>query len=244
MELTNDVFLSHESIWFAPKNLSRDASQIEAALAKKVARGAASFYRERGRHFAWRDERNPYRLAVAEILLQKTRAQSAAPIFDKLMQRFPTAIGLAAAEEIEIAAILLPLGLAAKRAVQLIKMARIAGEKGDAVFADYRFVLKSIPGLGAYAARAIACFSRGEALGIVDANVARILRRIFSVSTIDSRAVVYQQIADRVASSGEDPRQVNFGLLDLGAAICVRSPKCPQCPLASFCPRFGVVITN
>ena len=119
-------------------------------------------------------------------------------------------------------------------------MANSLVARGVDFFGDYRSLMKSVPGIGGYAARAIMCFGLGEAVGIVDANVARIFRRVFCVRSYDSRAVIYQHLADAVARVAADPRSANFGLLDLGALVCIRRPKCVVCPFARFCPRFGV----
>lgn len=205
-----------------------------------VALGASLFYRERGRDFPWRKESEPYKLAVAEILLQKTRAASALPVYEFTLQRFPSALDLADADVTALKETLRPIGLSQKRATQLRTMAQEIVRLGDAVFDDWRLLILHVPGLGAYAARAIACFSRGEQIGIVDANVARIFRRIFRVTTTDPRAVVYQRLADAVAAQSNDARSANFGLLDIGALICKPKPRCADCPFVGFCPRYGV----
>ena len=209
-----------------------------------VAAKAEAFYRERGRDFPWRHEFNPYLIAVAEILLQKTRAASALPVYAQCVQRYPYARKLADAAEIELKELLLPIGLSQKRARQLRGMAEEIGRLGPAVFDDWRLLLTQVPGLGAYAARAIVCFARGERVGIVDANIARIFRRVFQVPRADPRAVVYQQLADAVAAKASDVRASNFGLLDIGAAICTARPLCADCPFVMFCPRFGVTQTR
>jgi len=108
------------------------------------------------------------------------------------------------------------------------------------MFDNWRTLLKDVPGLGSYSARAIAIFRGIENVGIVDANVARIIRRIFGFVTIDPRAVIYQRIADEIAESSDDVRAMNFGLLDIGATICLIRPACDKCAFSLFCKRFGV----
>ncbi len=205
-----------------------------------MARGADDYFHESGRAFPWRAETNVYRLAVAEILLQKTRASVVAGAFLTLLERYPDAEVLSDASVDELEEVLRPLGLSRKRAEQLIGMGRAARAIGGVVFENWRTLLADVPGLGAYAARAIACFGRGEAVGIVDANTARILRRVFRIRSEDSRAVVYQQHADQIALAAADPRATNFGLLDLGAVVCLPKPLCERCPFSDFCPRYGV----
>lgn len=198
------------------------------------------YFGEFGRSFPWRSERDPYRLAIAEILLQKTRASSVVATYGVLIELYPEATDLASAEVAEIERLLMPLGLSKKRSTQLTAMARAVVENGAEAFEDWRVLLRDVPGLGAYAARAIATFGRGEKIGIVDANVARIIRRIFRIPSTDPRAVVYQQYADEIARASKDIRATNFGLLDIGAAVCLPRPDCDRCPFAAFCPQYGV----
>jgi A/G-specific adenine glycosylase len=177
---------------------------------------------------------------VAEILLQKTRANSALPVYEDLVARYRTAGDLALADEADLGTRLRPIGLSVKRAAQLRGMAAALVVEGEEVLREHIRALKIVPGLGAYAVRAIACFGSGQRVGIVDANVARIFRRVFSVISRDPRAVIYQHIADAVIDVAEEVRESNFGLLDIGAAICVRMPKCSICPFNEFCPRYEV----
>ncbi len=217
--------------------------RFSRSLRKKialVAAGAAALYRERGRDFPWRHETNPYQLAVAEILLQRTRAASALPVYETLVRRYPSASSLAIADRSALEETLRPIGLSRKRTLQLRAMAEEIERLGPTVFDDWRTLLSHIPGIGAYGARAIACFSRGERVGVVDANVARIFRRVFRVPSADPRAVLYQHLSDAVALEADDPRATNFGLLDIGAAVCIPKPLCRECPFNSYCSRYGV----
>jgi A/G-specific adenine glycosylase len=208
--------------------------------AEEVAFSAATYYRENGRAFPWRNTRDPFHLAVAEILLQKTRAESIVGVYTSLVAEYPTARALSSASHVEVELRLRSLGLSRKRAGQLIGMARIVCEAGDEIFDDWRRLLADAPGLGAYAARAIACFAKGEVIGIVDANVARIERRVFRIAAHDPRARIFQRYADKVALAAIDARETNFGLLDLGALVCLPDPRCEACPLDRICSKYGV----
>ena len=228
----------------AAKRGTRRLSRERRELARKVAELSAAYFRRAGRQFPWRQERDLFRLAVAEILLQKTRAGSVVPTYSALILEYPSADAMSAASAHEIEEALGPLGLSKKRASQLIAMSKKIAKSGKTIFEDWKTLLMDVPGLGAYGARAIASFGRGEKVGIVDANVARIIRRVFRIGTKDPRAVVFQQIADAIAGASDDVRETNFGLLDIGAAICVSKPLCAECPFEDFCPRFGVALTK
>lgn len=169
----------------------------------------------------------------------KRRAESIVAVHAEFISAYPTAATLANADFDDVERRLRPLGLSRKRAAQMIGMARAVREHGEAIFDDWKTLLADVPGLGAYAARAIACFARGEPVGIVDANVVRIERRVFQIAATDRRAVIFQHYADEIASAAADARATNFGLLDLGARICLPSPRCGVCPLNGFCPKYG-----
>ncbi len=205
-----------------------------------VANLASQYYREHGRDFPWRHERNGFRLAVAEILLQKTRAESVVPVYERIISVYRTPKILASADPVEIERILRPLGLSRKRSLQLLGMAEGIVRFGPNLFDDWHKTANRLPGVGAYGARAIACFGRDQPVGIVDTNVARILRRVFRIKSTDSRAIIYQHLANTIAESSDDARTMSFGLLDLGAMACLPRPLCEKCPFATFCPRYCV----
>lgn len=91
----------------------------------------------------------------------------------------------------------------------------------------------SLPGLWRYGSRAVACFAFGKRVGIVDANVRRILTRLFALRLPQGKRV--HALADAIALAAEDAAEANYGLLDIGALICKRNPCCGECPLAEAC---------
>ncbi len=218
-----------------PPSRPRERSKATTVRIYRVAQLSAAFYREQGRSFPWRGEKNLFRLAIAEVLLQKTRAQTVVPVYEVLCYRYPRARDLARASNVTIQGLLLPLGLHAKRAEQLRAMAAIIEQRGVDILEDWKETLKSVPGLGSYGARAVSCFGRRIAVGIVDANVARIERRVFGLLERDSRAAVFQEYADRIAEAADAPDYTNYGLLDIGASVCLSVPRCGLCPLKHVC---------
>jgi len=157
-----------------------------------------------------------------------------------LVSAYPSPEELATCDVNDIETRLRPLGLSRKRADQLKGMATAIVKHGVDIFENWKTLLADVPGIGAYAARAIASFGRAERVGIVDANVARILRRLFKIRTADPRAVIFQEYADRIALRSDDVRATNFGLLDIGALVCLPKPLCGRCPYNEFCPRYGI----
>jgi adenine-specific DNA glycosylase len=100
----------------------------------------------------------------------------------------------------------------------------------------------------AYFAQADRDFSWfGDAVGLLNANVTRVLRRVFGIRTADIpvadlHAEVFRRYANAVSTASPNARATNLGLLDLGATVCTPRPKCDGCPLAAEC-HYATVAT-
>ena len=199
-----------------------------------VAQLLAKYHQASARKFPWRSGGTPYRLALAEILLQRTRAESILDTYTELLREYPAPADLGNARMVRLEAQLRHLGLSRKRARHLKRLGQTLSREGEGSLAD-PLVSMGFPGLGAYGARAVACFAFGFQTGIVDANVRRVLSRVFDLPKLEPRSRRYQELADLVAAAGPSPRAVNYGLLDLGALVCVREPRCEVCPLRKAC---------
>ncbi|MEB3884087.1 A/G-specific adenine glycosylase [Lyngbya sp. CCY1209] len=191
---------------------------------------------ENRRDFPWRRTANPYRLLVAECLLQKTTASQVAPVYEELLERYPTVEDLAIADPDDLLELLRPLGLL-KRAASLRSAARTVVEKYGGEVPDSEAELLNLPGVGLYAARSVLAHAFGKPVAVLDANVARILGRFFGLEggRIKSREKALWQLADDIAPETNAGRW-NLTLLDFGALTCTaRKPKCPDCPLRERC---------
>jgi A/G-specific adenine glycosylase len=188
------------------------------------------------RDFPWRSHIAPYRLLVAESLLQKTDATTVAPIYERFLAAYPTLEDLAAADITAVADILQPLGLHF-RAQRLQECARIIlAEYAGKVPSEQEELLK-LPGIGDYSARAIASQAFDRPLAVLDANVARILERFFGLrgERVKSRCKILWGAADSIAPT-TGVGKWNLTLLDFGALMCKAiNPECDRCPLSSQC---------
>lgn len=193
------------------------------------------WWRENRRDFPWRRTRDPYQILVAEILLHRTRAAQVTPVYQRLIQRYPTVRSLAAADGKELQAIAKPLGLY-WRTDLLIEVAKSIVDRGGRVPrrpAD----LESLPGVGPYISSAVRCFAYEYSDLVIDTNTVRVVSRLFGViSTANTRrSKTFIQLANTLRSD-RHPRETNFALLDLAALICRPvSPKCRECPVADHC---------
>ncbi len=194
------------------------------------------FDRER-RPLALREDRAPYRVLVAEVMSQQTRAETVAPYLERFLQRFPTPVQLAEAPEQEVLFVWRGLGYY-RRAVHLRQAAaEIVRRHGGEVPADPA-VLRALPGVGPYVAGAVCSLAYGQDEPAVDANVARVLSRLFDLRlAVDSPQG--RREVDRMARLALPPGRAgewNEALMDLGALVCVaRAPRCALCPVQAFC---------
>lgn len=151
-----------------------------------------------------------------------------------LVKAYPTPAALAKATFADLESRIRHLGLSRKRAVHLKGLGQTLSDRDIQSLSDPTESIH-FPGLGAYGARAVACFAFGRQTGIVDANVRRVITRIFDLPKWEYRSVRFQHVADKLVATGDSAAVVNFGLLDLGATVCVRSPRCDLCPIARVC---------
>ena len=188
------------------------------------------------RDYPWRNTNNSYHILVAECLLQRTDADTVAPVYETLLTRYPSLNELAIAEVKDIAAILQPLGLFF-RAKRLSQTAQTIVAQHQGEIPNSQTELLKLPGIGIYTARAILSQAFGQSAAVMDTNVARILERFFGIKgeRVKSRCKILWSAADTVAPISEVGHW-NLSLLDFGALMCTaRKPKCSQCPLANKC---------
>ncbi|MEA3066288.1 MAG: A/G-specific adenine glycosylase [Sphingomonadales bacterium] len=191
------------------------------------------------RRLPWRVEGSgppdPYRVWLSEVMLQQTTCAHAAPYFESFTRRWPNVAALAAAPEEEVMAAWAGLGYYA-RARNLIACARrVTGELGGR-FPDSEEGLRKLPGIGRYTAAAIAAIAFGRRAVAVDANVERVVARLFAVEAAlpGAREEIYG-LADSITPDAE-AGDFAQAMMDLGATICTpRSPGCGRCPLALLC---------
>lgn len=196
-----------------------------------------AWYHADHRDLPWRRTRDPYRILVAEYLLQRTRIASGLPYYERFLGRFPTVHDLAAASIDDVLAVWEGLGFY-RRARSLHAAARvIVSRHGGQVPANFE-ALSALPGMGAYTAGAVASIAFGIPVPAVDGNVTRVIARLFRIREDVSKGVTRRRISEfalRLVSPGA-AGQFNQALMELGATICTpNSPACDRCPLEAQC---------
>lgn len=202
-----------------------------------IAETLLDWYAHYGRHdLPWRQTRDPYRLWLAEIMLQQTQVESAKPYYARFLQALPNWQALAAAPQDQVLALWSGLGYYARaRNAQRAAQEVVTGFGGH--FPDTLEDAVTLPGVGRSTAAAVLASAYGQRQAILDANARRVLIRSHAIDA-DPKAAATQQWLWTLASAltPEDAHGYNQAIQDLGAMICTpRQPRCRNCPLASRC---------
>ncbi|MDH4173057.1 MAG: A/G-specific adenine glycosylase [Betaproteobacteria bacterium] len=188
-----------------------------------------AWQRRHGRHdLPWQGTRDPYRIWLAEVMLQQTQVDTVIPYYERFLARFPRVRALAAATEDEVLRLWSGLGYYA-RGRNLHAAARQVAAKGR--FPTTQEGLAALPGIGRSTAAAIAVFAFGRRAAILDGNVKRVLARRFGVQGAKMQWALAEKLLPR-----RGVRAYTQALMDLGATLCTRTrPRCERCPVARAC---------
>lgn len=215
-------------------NLSLGVTYIIAEKLEKALQIIVSSWHEFKRDFPWRKEEDPWKILLAEILLIQTDAAKVLAAYQKIVECLPNPEATLKIGENAIAELLRPLGLYKQRASTLIKAAKFIKEKhGGKVPIRYQ-ELKEVPGIGEYAAAAMAIYF-GEQAPILDVNIARLLSRMVFGRDPPKR---YMYDTELRALTSQIPwtRTLLYAVLDFAAQVCTaRKPKCVKCPVIKYC---------
>lgn len=182
------------------------------------------------RDLPWRAERDPWRILVAEVMLQQTQVERVIPKWMAFLEAFPTPNACADASLGDVLRLWQGLGYP-RRARNLQSAAALAVDRHDGELPDDLDALLALPGIGPYTARAVLAFAFERDVAVVDTNIARILARMVGERLTPKRA---QATADEAVPLGQGWTW-NQVIMDLGATLCRPTPRCDECPLASTC---------
>ena len=209
------------------------------ASVETIADRLLAWYDAHARQLPWRSPPgdpapDPYRVWLSEVMLQQTTVAAVKGYFATFTERWPSVESLAAADDAEVMAAWAGLGYYA-RARNLLACARDVTARGGA-FPCSEEELRELPGLGAYTAAAVAAIAFDRRAVVVDANVERVVARLFAIAEALPKG--RGAIRHRADSITPDVRAGDFAqaMMDLGATVCTpRSPRCLLCPLADPC---------
>lgn len=204
--------------------------QIKPASLRIFHARLAAWYREHGRHsLPWRKTADPYPIWVSEVMLQQTQVSTVlARFYYPFLERFPTVQALAAAPR-----------EAVMKAWEGLGYYRRAGFLHEAAKRAHNGLpqdvegLRALPGIGRNTAHAIMAFAHHQPVAILEANVKRIVARIFAWEgpTEPQLWAGAETLLNRTA-----PFDYNQAMMDLGSLICTpKNPDCPACPANEIC---------
>jgi len=193
------------------------------------------WYDRNRRDLPWRRTKDPYRIWVAEVMLQQTTVRAATPYYESFLKRFPTLASLAGEPEEEVLASWSGLGYY-HRARNLHRGAQHVAERHGGLFPRTIEAALAVPGVGLYTASAILSIAHDQPLPVVDGNVRRVLARLLALRGPEYRRDgPYYNRAEELLDR-ERPGDWNQALMELGATVCTpRQPGCAACPLRQRC---------
>lgn len=210
---------------------------LDPAWLRRVRADLRAWYDRGHRELPWRDDRDPYRILVSEMMLVQTTVAAVTPYFHRFLARFPTVGDLAEAPENDVLKAWEGLGYY-RRARQLHAAAKaIVHDHGGTVPSSLD-ALQALPGVGRYIAGAVRSFAFDLPAPIVEANTQRVLARLLAwEGAIGSPATTERlwRAAERLVPE-EGPGAFNQAIMELGATVCTpKLPSCLVCPVAGEC---------
>lgn len=189
------------------------------------------------RDLPWRKTTNPYLIWLSEIMLQQTRVAQGLPYYERFVAAFPTVFDLAKADEEQVLKLWQGLGYYS-RARNMHQTAQMVVEQYGGIFPTSYNELLQLKGVGQYTAAAIASFSFGEKIAVVDGNVFRVIARYLNVTTDIASATAKKEftlLANELMEN-RDSALFNQAIMEFGALQCVpKNPDCKRCVLNESC---------
>ena len=196
------------------------------------------WYARHGRkNLPWQRDPTPYRVWVSEIMLQQTQVSVVTGYYERFMARFPDLAALADAPLDDVLGLWTGLGYYS-RARNLHRTAAVVRDRHGGAMPRGLDALVALPGIGRSTAGAILALSHGDRHPILDGNVKRVLCRYHGIGGWPGEGRIERALwgfAER-HTPREDVAAYTQAIMDLGAALCVRSrPLCAMCPLEADC---------
>ncbi|GIO98303.1 A/G-specific adenine glycosylase [Paenibacillus lautus] len=201
-----------------------------------------TWYTDNGRHqFPWRNTKDPYRVLLAEFLLQQTHVRKVEKVYEKMLLKYPDISELASADIETLEEIIAPIGLR-YRAERLIKSAEIICSQHNCKVPNDYDELRKLPGIGDYIANAVLCYAFDQPVVPIDTNVIRLFTRYFGYTSRNPRPRMDKELAAKIRTHFEgmdSTREANLAVLDFAGLICTsKNPKSTECPLSKNCIKY------
>lgn len=200
-----------------------------------------TWFKRNKRDLPWRNEQNPYKTWVSEIMLQQTKVDTVIPYFTQFIEKFPTIHDLAKADEQAVLKSWEGLGYYSRARNLQNAVKEVVASYGGEVPTNPSD-LGSLRGVGPYTKGAILSIAYDQPEPAVDGNVMRVLARILKmkedIAKPQTKKIVEQHVRELI--SHEDPSSFNQGMMELGAIVCTpKNPMCMLCPVREHCQAFA-----
>lgn len=196
------------------------------------------WYQKNKRSLPWRNTKNPYFIWISEVMLQQTTVNTVIPYYKKFIKKFKTIKSLAQAPHNLVLSYWSGLGYYSRvKNLHLSAQIIYQNKKFPKTYKE----LLTLPGFGAYTARAVSSLAFHEKVGVLDANVIRVLTRYLGYKkpwwTTLSQKILQEEVNKWMV---KNPSAIlNQALMELGALVCTsQKPTCTLCPLKQKCHSF------
>lgn len=195
------------------------------------------WFREHRRELPWRASRDPYRIWIAEVMLQQTRIAAVIPYYERFLARFPDFKTLAGAPQHDVLKLWSGLGYYSRARNLHAAAKKVVADFGGTFPRDLNRALE-LPGIGAYTAAAVLSIAYDAPLAVLDGNVARVLARLNAVPGELRAPQTWRALGDSAQQllAKEAAGDWNQALMELGEVICTpQNPRCLLCPVEKSC---------
>jgi A/G-specific adenine glycosylase len=204
------------------------------------------WFRAHKRDLPWRASRDPYRVWIAEVMLQQTRIAAVMPYYDRFLHRLPDVESLARAPLVEVLKLWSGLGYYS-RARNLHRAAKEILLHHNGKFPGTLDAALELPGIGRYTAAAVLSIAYDVPLGVLDGNVARVLARLLAIRGDLREPRRWRNLAKTAQTwlASSSPGDWNQALMELGETICTpQNPRCEICPVSKWCRAYELGLTD
>ena len=206
---------------------------MEVIQSNNLGEKISNWYAKNGRqNLPWRYDISPYRVWISEIMLQQTQVNTAIAYFERFMAKYPDLQTIKKASEDDIYNLWSGLGYY-RRASFIFQAKELIHAKFKGEMPDNYDDLVSLPGVGKSTAGAILSIAFNKPYPILDANVKKVISRIFFKKNFEEK--IFWNLSEDLL----DKKNIfNFqqGVMDVGAKLCLpKNPRCNLCPVSKDC---------
>ena len=192
------------------------------------------------RVYPWRKTRDPFRVLIAEMMLQRTKADQVLDVYNNFFSEFSSPNEVACTNLKKLQKILYPLGLK-WRVRNFRDICTSLIKNFDGKIPDNRSKLILLPGVGEYVAGIVLSVAFNKPEWVIDSNIVRVFKRYFGIPTTkEGRRDRHVIELAKIYIATKEPKKANLALLDFATLICApRNPKCTSCSLSNTCRYYS-----